>query len=321
MKSENSETIPENSSDYSLILKLRDSVNWGCGIYSIIFMFFAGALILFNRDALIQFFSFFEISNLAIFLDYIMKKYEIPTLVTILILIITAIYLYLRFFSNIRHNQFSDDMSKYLQFYETLFSTAADASVIGILFLYLVFIKHSFWEFFIALLVILGFALAISTISTPYKKIIKDYSAIETMNKHLNTLHSKSSRELFSDMDSLSDLIFYGFVRVNSVWITIAFFLTIILAIFGIIGEYNILTIILLELMVIRYALFQSQIGSLPRIPVNLFLMSGEIYNRTYMIRENRDIIVILTQDDVLFLVMKPQIKMVEPVIESEVSQ
>ena len=321
MKSENSETIPENSSDYSLVLKFRDSVNWGCGIYSIIFMFFAGALILFNRDALIKFFSFFEIPNLAIFLDYIMKKYEIPTLVTILILIITAIYLYLRFFSNIRHNQFSDDMSKYLQFYETLFSTAADASVIGILFLYLVFIKHSFWEFFIALLVILGFALAISTISTPYKKIIKDYSAIETMNKHLNTLHSKSSRELFSDMDSLSDLIFYGFVRVNSVWITIAFFLTIILAIFGIIGEYNILTIILLELMVIRYALFQSQIGSLPRIPVNLFLMSGEIYNRTYMIRENRDIIVILTQDDVLFLVMKPQIKMVEPVIESDVSQ
>ena len=122
-------------------------------------------------------------------------------------------------------------------------------------------------------------------------------------------------------MDSLSDIIFYGFVRANSVWITIAFFLTIFLAIFGIAEEFNILTIILLELMVIRYALFQSQIGSLPRIPVNLFLMSGEIYNRTYMIRENRDIIVILTQDDVLFLVMKPQIKMVEPVIESDVSQ
>ena len=68
-----------------------------------------------------------------------MKKYEIPTLVTILILIITAIYLYLRFFSNIRHNQFSDDMSKYLQFYETLFSTSADVTVIGILFLYLIF--------------------------------------------------------------------------------------------------------------------------------------------------------------------------------------
>ena len=57
------------SPDDSLVLKFRDSVNWGCGIYSIIFMFFAGALILFNRDALIKFFSFFEIPNLAIFLD------------------------------------------------------------------------------------------------------------------------------------------------------------------------------------------------------------------------------------------------------------
>ncbi|MDO9034993.1 MAG: hypothetical protein Q7U51_07305 [Methanoregula sp.] len=321
MNSENSENLPKNSSDYDLVIKLRESVNWGCGIFSIIFVFFAGVLVLFKRDTIIQFFSFFEISNLTIFLNNLMEKYEITVLITILLLIITAVYLYLRFFSNVRHNEFSDDMSKYLQFYETLFSTFADVSVFGILFLYLIFVKQSFWEIIIAFFVILGLAISIWKISAPYKEIIKNYSAIEMMNQQLKASHSKKVKDFCSFEEFLSNLIFYGFLSANYVWIIVALLLTIILAIFGISGEYNILTIILLELMVIRYAIFQSQIGSLPRIPVNLYLTSGEIYNRTYMIRENRDILTILTQYDTLYLVMKPHIKMVEPIIESDASQ
>ena len=321
MDNENPETTPQNSPERDLVLKFVDSVNSGCGIFSIIFVFFAGSLVLFKREMIIQFFSFFEISNLAIFLDDIVKKYEITALITILILVITAVYLYLRFFSNVQHNEFSDDMAKYLQFYETLFSTLADLTIIGILFLYLVIVKQSYGEFIITLFVIGGFSLSIWIISGPYTKIIKDYSAIDTMNQHLNTLHTKSAKELFSGINSISDIICYGFLRKNSVWITMTLFLTIVLAIFGIGENYNVLTIILLELMVIRYALFQSQIGSFPRIPVNIYLIAGEIYNRIYLIRENREIIVILTQYDTLFLLMKPHIKMVEPIIELDASQ
>lgn len=321
MNHESPEIINRDSSDYDLVMKLKESVNWGCGIFSIIFVFFAGVLVFFKRDAIIQFFSFFEISNLTIFFNHLMEKYEITVLITILLLIISAVYLYLRFFSNIRHNDFSDDMSRYLQFYETLFSSFADVSVFGILFLYLIFVKQSFWEIIIASLVILGLAISIWKISAPYKEIIKNYSAIEMMNQHLKTSFSKKAKNVRSLEGYLDDLIFYGFLNANYIWIILALLLTIIIAIFGISGEYNTLTIILLELMIIRYAIFQSQIGSLPRISVNLFLTSGEIYNRIYMIRENREILTILTQYDTLFLVMKSQIKMIEPIIESDVSE
>jgi hypothetical protein len=312
----NNET-PDNPDD-DLVLEFRDSVHWGCGIFSVILVYFAGVLILFKRDLIIQFLSFFEISNLTIVFDSLMKNYGITALVTIIIAIITGLYLYLRFFSNIRHNEFSDDMSKYLEFYETLFSTSFDVTLLGILFLYLIFIKQSFWEFVIAFLVISGLAFSIWKISIPYSKTIRDYSGMERMNQYLDTIQKKSGKELLSDVEeSISDLTFYGFVRKNSVWTIGALFLTIIFAFYCISGEFNILTIILLELMVIRYALFQSQIGSLPHIPVNFYLSSGEIYNRVYMIRESRDVLIILTPSDTMFLVMKSQIKMVEPIIES----
>jgi len=307
-----------NTPDDDLVLQFSDSINWGCGIFSIIIVYFAVILVLFNRDMIIQILSFFEITNLAFFFSSLIKDYEITALVAILIAIITGLYVYLRFFSNINHNDFSNDMGNYLQFYETLYSTFFDVTILLILFLYLFFVKQSLWEFLIAFLVILGLAISIKKISTPYSKIFRDYFAIERMNSMLNKVSKKTGKELFSDMESLSELIFFGFMRRNSVWITGALFLTIIVAILGIAGAYNVLTIIILELMIIRYALFQSQIGSLPQVPVTLYLDNSEILNRIFMLKETRDFLLTLSQYDRFLIVMKSHLKKVEPIIELE---
>lgn len=315
------ENLDLNNPDDNLVSQFSDSITWGCGIFSIIIVYFAVSLIFFNRDMLIQILAFFEITNLAFFSSNLLKDYEITALVAILIAIITGLYVYLRFFSNINHNDFSNDMGNYLQFYETLYSTFFDVTILLILFLYLIFVKQSLLEFVIAFLVIVGLAISINMISNPHSKIIRDYSAIERMNSTLNKVSKKTGKELFADMESLSELIFFGLLRRNSVWITGALFLTIIVAMLGIAGAYNVLTIIILELMIIRYALFQSQVGSLPKIPVNLYLENCEIMNRVFMIREGRDILLVLTQYDTFMLIMKSHLKKVEPIIESITSE
>jgi hypothetical protein len=86
----------------------------------------------------------------------------------------------------------------------------------------------------------------------------------------------------------------------------------------GIAAGFNILTIIILVLIIIRYALFQSQIGSFPKNTINLYLTSGQIYNKVYIFKESQEHVFVIMQDDSLLMISKPQIKMVEPIIETK---
>jgi hypothetical protein len=305
-----------NIPDNALILQFRDSIVWGCIIFLIIFFSFLAFLVFSKRDLIIQVLSVFEIPNLVILIGNFVQDYGLPALVTILIAIITGIYLYFRFFSNIHRNDFSDDMGNYLRFYETLFSTVFDVTILAILFLYLIFVKHSFWEIIVVILLVVGIGISINKITVPYLKIVKDYSAIESMNLFLDHNESNSKRAIFSDKESLWNFIFYHYTRTKSVWITTALFLTLAIVILGIAGGYNILTIILLELILIKYALFLSQIGSLPQIPVNLYLTNQEIAKRVFVIRETLDFISVLSYNDCTFVIMKSQLIKIEPIIE-----
>lgn len=304
--------------DNTLVTQFCDSINWGSGIFSIIFMYFSCILVFFNWSMIIQIVSFFEISNLITFSSSVVKDVEITALIAISIAILTGLFVYFRFFSNINHNDFSDDMSDYLRFYETLYSAVFDLTILAILFLYLIFVKQSVWEFFIAFLIIIGLSISIKKITLPHSKMIRDYSAIEHMNAILNNVPKKSAKELFLGKDLMSEFIFFVFMRRKSVLITASFLLTIIVALLGIAGTYNILTIVILELMIIRYTLFQSLVGSVPPIPVTLYIENNEILNRVFIIKESRDILLVLSPSDAFVLIMKSHLKKVEPIIELE---
>lgn len=294
-----------SSPDQELINQFRGAVKIGCGIFSIIFAFFAVNFILYHRDIIILFLNFFEIQNISTFSNSIIETYEITTILAVVIAIFTVIFVYIRFFSNIQHHDFGNDMGNYLQFYQTLFSTIFDISILIILFLYLILIKQSLWEFLTTFFVIGGLALSILKISSPYSKIIQDHSALELMNSQLNEFTKKTGKEMFSSEESISEFLFYGFIRKNTVWITMGLLLSVIVAILGFIGEYNILTLILLELMIIRYCLFQSQVSFFSPVPLTLYLDNSEILDGVFIIREDREHLIILTRQDDLKIVMK----------------
>jgi hypothetical protein len=158
----------------------------------------------------------------------------------------------------------------------------------------------------------------------PYQKMIRDYSAIEQLNKNLNEYQKtfskagKITKESFLDEDFYSDLLFFGFMRKNSVWITISLFLTFMVVIICIIGQFNAISLIVLELAIIRYALFLRQVGSLPLVLVTLYLENTDILNRVFILKENRDYLLTISQNDRFFVIMKSHLRKVEPIIESE---
>jgi hypothetical protein len=279
---------------------------------------FFGILVYYHLDMITQTIAFFEPANLLSSINSFVEKYDSPTLLTVVVVGITGLYLYIRFFSNIRENYFEGDMGGYLQFYETLFSMIFDISVLGILFLYLGFVKQAYWEFAISALVIIGLQISISLMYPHYFRIIRNYSAIESMNITLQKIRDRMRRELLTKPDGIADLILYVFLENTQVPIAISFFFTIIVIMVGIGSGFNTLTIIVLVLIIIRYALFQSQIGSIPKNLLTLYLTSGQIYNRVFVIKESQDFVTIINQDDLLLLISKPQIKIIEPIVEPE---
>jgi len=310
------EDLDLSTHNRALILQFRGSIVWVCGIFSVILVYFLGYLFYFNHNLITQIFSFFEISNLTIFFDSIVNNYGLATLVTILIAVFTALYLYFRFFSNINRNDFSGETGNYLRFYETLYSSIVDLTVLVILFLYLLFIKHSFFELISAFLLIILVAISIRIIATPYLKIIHNYSSITDMNRYLSKIDSNTFGKHYSDQDSMWNFIFYNFMRKNSVWITGVLLLTFVIAILGISGEFNILTIVILELVLIRYGLIISQIGSVPQIQFNLTLTNNETYTQVFIIRDARDFILVLSKNDKQYVIMKSHLIKIEPNIE-----
>lgn len=305
-----------NNPDDVLVQQFCDSINTGSGIFAIIFLIFSGNLVFFNWDMVISIITFFEISSLTVFFSGIIRDFEMTALVGISLAILTGLFIYFRFFSNISHNDFSNDMTDYLKFYETLYSAVIDLTVIAILFVYLIFVKESMWEFALSLGVIAGLSFSVRTITVPYSKIIRDYSAIREMNNLLNTVPKKTSKELFLGEDYLKEFTFFVFMRKRAAFITASLFLTVVIVILGIAHAYNILTILILELMIIRYTLFQSQVGSLPQVQTTLFFDSGEILNHVYILKENREFLLVLSQYDELVILMKAKLKKVEPIID-----
>jgi hypothetical protein len=313
-----------NSPEDILFLQLKESVMLGGRVLAFIFVFFVGYLTLFQREAIANLLSFFEIANLTIFFTDLLKEIELTAVVTILVLAITGLYLYLRFFSNINHNDFSDEMGNHLRFYEALSSAFLDVTVLIIMFLYLIFVKHSYVEFLVLFFVLSCLAFCIHKMTLPYQKMIRDYSAIERLNKKLNeyqkmlSITGKITTESFTDSGFYEDLLFYGFMRKNSVWITISLFLTFAVAIVCIIGQFNTISLVVLELAIIRYALFLRKIGSIPPFPLTLYLENAEILNRVFILLENRYYLLTISQNNGIFVIMKSHMRKVEPIIESE---
>jgi len=318
-KNHNDDDTPEDI----LIRQLQDSITLGGRVLAFICVIFVGYLTLFQRETITNLLSFFEITYLTIFFTDLLKDVELTTVVTILVLAITGLYLYLRFFSNINHDDFSDEMGNHLRFYEAMSSTFLDVTVLTIMFLYLIFIKQSYLEFLVIFLVIASLTLGIHKMTIPYQKMIHDYSAIEQLNKNLNEYQKsfsktgKITKDSLADEDFYSDLLFFGFMRKNSVWITISLFLTFVVVIICIIGQFNAISLIVLELAIIRYALFLRQIGSLSPVQVTLYLENADILNRVFILKENRDYLLTISQNDRFFVIMKSHLRKVEPIIES----
>jgi len=311
---------PENI----LILQLKESVTLGGRVLAFIFVFFTGYLVFFQRETIIKLLSFFEIENLTIFFSGLLKNIELTAVITLLVLAITGLYFYLRFFSSINHNDFSDEMGNHLRFYEALSSAFLDVTVIIIMFLYLVFIKHAYLEFLVLFIVLGSLSLCIHKMTLPHQKMIRDYSAIESLNEKLNEFqktYSKTGKittESFTDSAFYEDLLFFGFMRKNFVWITISLFLTIVVAIVCIISQFNAISVVVIELGIIRYALFLHKVGSLPPVMVTLYLENADILNRVFILQENRDFLLTLSQNDGFLVVMKSHLKKVEPIIYQE---
>lgn|GEM_PF-2530594 len=311
---------PENI----LILQLKESVTLGGRVLAFIFVFFTGYLVFFQRETIIKLLSFFEIENLTIFFSGLLKNIELTAVITLLVLAITGLYFYLRFFSSINHNDFSDEMGNYLRFYEALSSTFLDSTVIIIMFLYLVFSKQDYLEILVIIVVLGILALCIHKMTVAYQKMIRDYSAIEHLNDKLNEYQKKFSEKgkitkgSFIDQSFYDDLLFYGLMKKNSVWITISFFLTIMVAVVCIIEQFNAISLIVLELAIIRYAFFLHKVGSLPPVMLTLYLENTDILNRVFILQENRDFLLTLSQNDGFLIIMKSHLRKVEPIICQE---
>lgn len=319
-KDHNDDDPPEDI----LIRQLKESITLGGRVLAFICVFFVGYLAFFQRETITNLLSFFEIANLTIFFTDLLKDVELTTIITVLVLAITGLYIYLRFFSNINHDDFSDEMGNHLRFYEAMSSTFLDVTVLIIMFLYLIFIKQSYVEFLVIFLVIASLTLCIHKMTIPYQKMIRDYSAIEQLNKNLHEYQKtfsktgKITKESFADEDFYSDLLFFGFMRKNTVWITISLFLTFVVVIICIIGQFNVISLIVLELAIIRYALFLRQVGSLPQVLVTLYMENTDILNHVFILKENRDYLLTISQNDRFFVIMKSHLRKVEPIIESE---
>jgi hypothetical protein len=316
---ENAElNIPVNTfqnmeaSEREIISKFIDNVRNSIGIFSIIFLYFAFMVFFYDLNLILKFFSFFEISNLIHNLNNFIDMYGMTAVITIIIAIFSGIYLYFRFFSNIQHNDFEDDMKKHLQFYEIFSSVFIDVTFILILFIYLLFFKHSINEFAVALITILLLNISITIIYRPFTNIIKKYSLIYDINLFLANIRLEISKGNISGKKNLKNFIFYIFMNNNSVLIILILFLTILIASYSIFWVYNLITLLILELVIIRFALLQSQVSKIPKNTINLKLINGDYYNDVYSIKETQEIFLILDKDDKFQIIPKRQINIFE---------
>jgi hypothetical protein len=152
MANHQTENGAANFSDEELIAAFRTHLQWSFCLFTVIFFVFFLILVIFHLQMIILILAFFEPSNLITSTNSFIEKYDSATLLTVLIIGITGIYLYIRFFSNIQENYFEGEMGRYFQFYETFYSLLFDISILGILFLYLLIVKDAIWEFFSAFL-------------------------------------------------------------------------------------------------------------------------------------------------------------------------
>lgn len=204
------------------------------------------------------------------------------------------------------------------------------------LILYLYIVKGVIFESCVILFFYIVTRLVFGNIIDIYNKILHDYNSLHKLNpsdisRELKSLKEKTwnklkeirskPRELilskrilgYINIKALRDGVIWYILLKTSSMLKAIFTLIFLVAFFGIILEFNILSLIYIELTLIFWYFVLSAVSHLPNKVSNIALNTGEILKEVYIIEDSsKGHIFVLTPQNKLIKIMKNSIITVE---------
>lgn len=284
-------------------------------------------------DFITNFFNYFEKSEiLSQSIKNIISLYGLKGLSIVFIWLFSYFY----FFEHLRKKGvtiFAEEStnSKYFSFLSSLYAMFNYLPVY-LLMGYLLIIKVALFELFIIIASLIATKLIFLNLMNICNKIVHDYktlsdlnpllinSELKTMNKMMKNnienyvLKSIEGNFLQSVLESINiqalviGMLWFIFNKISLILKAI-FTLTFLVAFFGIIYGFNILSILYIELTLIMWYFIISCIQYIPKKTVNIKMNTGERFKDVFVIEDSsNERIVVLSQENNIIRIMKNSI-------------
>ncbi|KXS44778.1 MAG: hypothetical protein AWU59_323 [Methanolobus sp. T82-4] len=262
------------------------------------------------RENIISLFEFFEKSDFI--QEYFVATFESFSIINIVPLMIT-IFIYFYFFEHIKKTRIYSLLdyqkeSKYFQFLFSFFGFFNYILVIP-LSLYLFFIKQAFLETFTLLIFWITTKYLFFDLLTTYKQILFDYNSLINFNINYRKYEDSNFRKVCLELSNkykvnfelksiisenkhiivsyiTKKVILFIFTQ-KSLYLRTVFFISIFFAIISVTLDFNLLSIMYIQLHLLMWYFVLSIILGLPFTLSDIYLVNGINISNVYIIEDS----------------------------------
>jgi len=308
-------------------------------IIIVLFLFIIFHLLTNYLDFIIALFGYFEKSELIFqFIISLISSFGLKELTTVVIVVFSYFY----FFEYIRKKGvmiFAEEgkESKYFSFLLSLYAIFNFIVVIPLVFYYLPFVKGAVFELLIILASYFVTKFIFVNLMDTCRKIVYDYNSLSDLSLLLISSEVKKIGERVKNdfegvphksvnLKTLPHRIL-GYANVKS-WMCVGiryilgnvslilkaiFILTFLVPPFGLIWEFNVLSIVYIELTLMVWYFILSAVSYLPKKTANIKLNTGEVLKEVFIIEDSpKGHIFALTPQNKEIRIMKNSIDVIE---------